>query len=529
MDIINEFAHKLENNLNFIETFIVEKSLFITYNDFLDLVKLIFKDNTLTINIDNDLLKFNKKSCLSSFYNSNLIFDKQENADDFILNFNYINDYQVLESLIINIRKELIFLYENFRTHLNSLHNTLCGHINDFGGYVNVSSIELFSNCIKISNCKFSCNSHVKIIVSGNSLIVKCICNEEKYRLNKVFINFIVDNYKNVSFKDSVITITNDFRVDWNKSLDILVKSIIDLIVQYFSSLQCFYFFSRNIKSRVVFASPAPSLGLCDRLRGIIFTYHYCKKYSIKFKISKDNIVNTKYLSPNSYDWVIEEDDKTFELSNSVDNYVFPSSTVINKKCIEYIMNTSVTHLLRINTNILDLTIDNKTLFNELFAPSEHVRKEIEKRIKILGKNFCSVTARFMNLLGDFSESENKINVKLNEDSKNRVLHIIANKIDEILCSLPNEYKLLVTSDSSNFLKYVSKLNDRCICFDINNKRAHPSISSEVDFTNSYCDLFLLIKSQKVYRLDGLGLYPSGFPYYASILGNNDFESIQLK
>lgn len=154
--------------------------------------------------------------------------------------------------------------------------------------------------------------------------------------------------------------------------------------------------------------------GMCDRFKGIISLYAYCKylgkpfriRYTYPFKLED-------YLSPATYDWTLKEKEYT-------DNPIYCRILYMRgehlatrlfklkaKKQIHYYSNRDC--LPQINDAYANGN-ENKCCFNwgelfcELFNPGAILEERIKSIKKELGSDYYAAVFRFQNLLGDFQE-----------------------------------------------------------------------------------------------------------------------------
>ena len=90
------------------------------------------------------------------------------------------------------------------------------------------------------------------------------------------------------------------------------------------------------------------------------------------------------------------------------------------------------------------------------------------------------------------------------------------------LMGIPDNYKVLVTADSSRFLSEAQKLERVYV---IPGKIFHPHYVAEGKnpFLKSFIDFYMLMEAEKVHLLKTGPMYKSGFPEFAALLGNKPF------
>jgi hypothetical protein len=252
---------------------------------------------------------------------------------------------------------------------------------------------------------------------------------------------------------------------------------------------------------------------LADRLRGMVSLYKIARNIGVDFKIYFTSpVALTHYLVPNLYDWRIEQSDIIYDLSKSVIcQYGTPAfdDAGVQKEIQRLLKRYNQIH---ITTNITsDLEYSN--LFNILFKPSPELQKLIEYNLSQIGREFISVTFRFQALLGDFYEGKFPV---LPENKRLKLLDRCLAHLEEIHRENKIE-KILVTSDSITFLNEAKKYD---FVYVISGKIAHigysPGLDKEI-YMKSFVDYFVLTYSKKIYLVVDGQMYPSGFPYRASL------------
>jgi hypothetical protein len=275
-----------------------------------------------------------------------------------------------------------------------------------------------------------------------------------------------------------------------------------------------------------------PHGGLTDRLRGCLSVYSYCKQHKIPFYIHFIYPFNLKdCLVPNVYDWAIASTDIDYE---------YPQSTPVVLDCFDAILEGLFDKLL-LNRFVLRGISSNyhiysnahfhkksySELFHELFKPANELQLLIDENIKNLGSRYYAATFRFQQLLGDFKEGNIEFYHILNDTDKNKLIEKCKEKLMELLEALPQNYRLLVTSDSSTFLEEVSKISRIYV---IPGKVVHMNYEqSDVKvFLKSFIDLYLLMGAEAVNLFQTGKMYNSGFPKFAAKLGNTTFNHIRF-
>lgn len=303
--------------------------------------------------------------------------------------------------------------------------------------------------------------------------------------------------------------------------------SHLKLKIKYYS-----FFNFRFPKSCVIvpFDSLMGAVGLADRLRHCLSVYLVCKEKGLPFKILHNNPFQLDLiLQPNKYDWTIKEDEYSdsiyFTRFIKLGSWYKAHGTSEEEESLQqqnilknFLKNTRLQYHVYGNSHIYKGQW--KDAFNELFKPSDELSEKI-KELNLPDK-YDAVTLRFQQLLGDFEEGSFKT-LSVEDQDK-----LIQKCIDEIQLLKKNNYfksdKLLVTSDSVRFLSKVSELPYVMI---IPGEMAHPGHGTDKPvsvYMKSFVDLFALRNAKSITLLITGDMYPSGFPEFASCIGEGNFK-----
>lgn len=271
------------------------------------------------------------------------------------------------------------------------------------------------------------------------------------------------------------------------------------------------------------------NVGLVDRLKGILSTYYYSKKNKLPFYIHWTKpFVLTDYLIPKQYDWRINESNIHFSYLKAfpVMPYRLMRQSKIEKRLDLHIFKAMFLPIhhkeLHIFTNNFLHGDKYGELFQELFKPSARLQTELNKYLS--NEPYYSFSFRFMQLLGDFIDVRGE---KLEGKERELLLEKCLKELSILLKDLPPGYKALVASDSVTFLEEVKKLDSRI--FVIPGEILHPKEALKKDqqspylYDKTFIDFFLIMKAEKVYRMDTGAMYASGFPHIAALIGKKPF------
>lgn len=276
--------------------------------------------------------------------------------------------------------------------------------------------------------------------------------------------------------------------------------------------------------------------GLGDRIHGILSLYKFCKDKNLAFKVNFCEPFRLKeYLAPNKYDWDIDPDDLCYDLHGTVPMlmscsfksndgtqqqeanfmYRYLESKINKDSKKEYHIYTNMHYACRPDMY--------SGLFHELFKPTKPLIDAVEWNKKRIGGKYISVTLRFQNLLGDFSEGKYPT---LSDKEQEQLIKKVKGKIEELHNELHTNMKILVTSDSRKFLNEIDKEE---WSYTIPGKLVHMSYTPIHNFEThlkSFVDLLVLSEAEKLYLLVTDDMFHSGFAESASLINNKPYEEI---
>ncbi len=274
------------------------------------------------------------------------------------------------------------------------------------------------------------------------------------------------------------------------------------------------------------------AFGLADRLRGILSTYIICEEYGIEFNILFTAPFNLeRYLIPNKIDWIISPTDLNYNLEETsiclIDS--MNGSDYEAKKQEEWFRRELKKDYkeFHIRTNAhFSYKYDYARYFDKLFTPSELLDKLIRTHKNILGDRYISTSFRFLDLLGDFNET-NKIGCITSDMERDKLINRNIEQIKKLHNEHP-EMRILVNSDSCTFLEEANKLEFTYI---ISGTISHMDSGTQINeeaHDKTFIDFFMIANACEIYLLKTEKMHDSGFPYAASLLYNKPFKRIEF-
>ena len=295
-----------------------------------------------------------------------------------------------------------------------------------------------------------------------------------------------------------------------------------------------------NKKTTIVYMADddRPKGGFCDRMRAIIWLYSVCKKHSFDFKINFTHPFKLQeYLKPNSFDWVYNQNEDAMRNSIKIAN--FPRATYIKRYdsdslvfeklsteeaeslFIEYAQSYAKV-LVYTNRWADEILRDYGKLFDELFCFSTELNDALQFYINQMNGQYVGAHFRFQFLLNDTDSEVNRLSSVLpvlHANEQKKLISACVKTIKNIHKSNPCR-KVFVCSDSTKFTNFIKSLKYDYIYL-IEGERKHCDERKE-DMEKKYVlllllDYFLLVFAKKNYSVIKRNMYPSSFPYYASL------------
>ena len=273
--------------------------------------------------------------------------------------------------------------------------------------------------------------------------------------------------------------------------------------------------------------------GWADRLKGILSTYLVCKEEGLPFKLLFTSpFCLTDYLLPNTYEWRIAPKDVIYEqpYADIVALEIGAESDYQAKKQQQWLQARiahSQSSQIHVCTNAhFCYYADFGALFLELFRPSTRLQQAIDQQKEILGSQYISVSARFINSLGDFTDTMQgePLPPPLKEQLLNRCMEQI-----EALHQQHPEQHILINSDSVTFLNKVQQLEyTYVIPGPVFHLDTAPQTTNYRLYEKVFLDFFMIANASAIYRLETKWMHKSGYPLSAAMIYNRPFHSIKF-
>lgn len=265
--------------------------------------------------------------------------------------------------------------------------------------------------------------------------------------------------------------------------------------------------------------------GLADRWKGIITLYAMAKATCRDFRILYTFPFDLQeFQIPARYNWQLREG----ELSDRVCRISLVRTTADSDRIFHFPLDKQIhcfanrDWLEEINAHFHTTYVWGE-LFEELFQPTERVRKALETYETVLPESYVAVAFRLQNLFGDFSEYEFQ---PTNDARRKEISRLCQSYLKQLHDK--TQKPILVTSDSKHFtqemanLPFVTYTTGQAVHAD------STSNASIGQYMKSFVDFYLLANAEEVYSAGTKEMYPSEFPLYAAKLHNRPFTRVLL-
>lgn len=290
-----------------------------------------------------------------------------------------------------------------------------------------------------------------------------------------------------------------------------------------------------NQRKMVVFMADGfrRASGLADRLRGIVSLYGYCLDHDLDFRINFTHpFPLQKYMRPADVDWLIapeemcwnSRDARTFHLV-TVNNHNRRREVAYQRRRLQKCLGKRRLRQAHVYTAFDCEDERFEYLFNRLFRPAPEVQAIVKNIQQRLGENYISVSARFMELLGDFTEPK-QARHPLGEQEQ---LILMEQCVNAIIKLHKPEQRILLTSDSNKFLHFAASRLDFIDV--IEGEVCHISVDSDnrdsADL-KTFADFFAIAGASESYLLLRGDMYNSNFSRRSAQSAGRELKIIHL-
>lgn len=261
--------------------------------------------------------------------------------------------------------------------------------------------------------------------------------------------------------------------------------------------------------------------GLTDRLRGVLSTYQETRRRGLPFYIHWTHPFElTDYLLPAEVDWRISPQQLSYSRHDSWPIIIQDKGKTLSRMrlCAGIARHAPQTHVY---SNAFTAKGDYRRLYHELFRPAPAVSAEIERHLRILGKEYSVYTFRFLTLLGDFHDHSHTV---LTGSERRAFIERVLTEFRRMLADEPAGRRVLVTSDSVSFLKEACAADERVYVVEGDVKHIDVDGGDHREaWLKVFVDQGLIMHGSKVVLMRTGGMYRSGFGEFAAEVGGIPF------
>jgi len=257
--------------------------------------------------------------------------------------------------------------------------------------------------------------------------------------------------------------------------------------------------------------------GLVDRLKGIISLYDFATEKKLPFYIFSDQ--------KNDFSGFLQIKLKNVRL-DALDRKIrgnkvhfFIDNTIV-RSYNDFFFSNKVHHIYT-NLDLLKYKYGSKSdgkwhfLFHQLFSPSDVIKTKVDSIIS--KRNFIVCSFRFRSRMGDF-EDDGKI-----WDKPTKIAEV--EKLNEAVKNTISKFSnqmVYIASDSETYLKQLVRLFPDRLFY-------NSSLKADMnDMERSIIEFLVISKGERVFQFKGASMFEGAFSRYASIIGGNQYELIEI-
>jgi hypothetical protein len=272
--------------------------------------------------------------------------------------------------------------------------------------------------------------------------------------------------------------------------------------------------------------------GIADRLRGVVSSYDVAKRMGYDFRIFFDHpFLLEDYLVPATVDWRITKEELCYNPEDAEAMFCGSNGTLVEPffQRLWFKKRFREAHKqLHVYTNALLLPRSKRygELFRELFRPSERLEQALAQYSEPLKGGYITVSLRFIGLLDDFTERDGK---HISAEEQQQLMDRCVAQIRKLYDRMEEKKRVLLTSDSTRFLKYAAEQLD--FVYYIPGDVVHIDYQDETpDDINMklFVDMLLISRADEAWLLQTDKMYNSGFPRRAAQITGIPFHHIRF-
>lgn len=269
--------------------------------------------------------------------------------------------------------------------------------------------------------------------------------------------------------------------------------------------------------------------GLADRLRSFCTFFAFARQHGYRFGIYFRKPFRLEdYLVPNLYDWTVADSHLSFNSSEAAPIYLGTTSQEGERERLfqQDITERFLRRYGKMQNHIYSayyFAEDNIAQdFRTLFKPSPRLEEALDGELESLGKEYVSVSTRFLELLGDFHEPVPCLTLPPAGQEA------LIERCLQQLCAIHERHdniKMLVTSDSQRFVDAAARLPFVHV---VKGRIAHVDTADSSDHMKTFLDFLLISRAKAAYQLQTPPMYGGNFSLRAAQIGDTPFERLQF-
>jgi len=273
--------------------------------------------------------------------------------------------------------------------------------------------------------------------------------------------------------------------------------------------------------------------GWVDRLHGIVSLWRFARDRGYDFRINYCHPISLeRYLEPAGYDWCLRPGELTYN-SSAAHPFRLMTFGETGPREWRYQQGMMERYLsgrwrqCHVYSSYDYADGEMAGLFAELFRPTALLAEAMRPVSERLGEGYVSVSTRFMELLGDFTEPK-RARKPLAEEEREKLIERCLAAVRGVHERHPDA-RVFVTSDSALFLSRASALPYVVVA---EGEICHADLVADGSegsdpHLKTFVDFMLVAGASKAYQIKLGSMYGGNFSRCAALVGGVEFERIE--
>ena len=287
-------------------------------------------------------------------------------------------------------------------------------------------------------------------------------------------------------------------------------------------------------RSNIIIIDPdlMPRGGFADRLIGILSIIKICNEMNVKFFIkSNEPFELNKYYKFEDYNYIEHSRLKNVNHYSLAIGYQaikdFDPNDFRNDMKEVILYSLKFYNIISLGINIVFSPGEYRDIFSKNFKRTDFFEEKLSHYRGTINGQYISISLRLLNRLGDFNESSVSLSNPLNENELVDLMNKCKQEIIKFKKKIDRKYSIVVLSDSSRFLNYISDIPSVYV-FPENimhiGKGPKNIRANEDGFIKTLIDFNIIMEASHIYRFETTHLYPTRFPWLASVCSGKPFS-----